>query len=94
MSPTGAMREDHADQVVAIYRAGIDPGNPSSETTAPIWNVFDAAKPADHCYTAVETARGDLCSPWPITRQLHAANRQSWAAARLTYCGSPSYGAA
>ncbi|MFE8940611.1 GNAT family N-acetyltransferase [Streptomyces sp. NPDC007872] len=49
---------DHADEVVAIHRAGIDEGNATFETTAPSWERFDAAKLPEHRFAAVdETGR-------------------------------------
>ncbi|MEU8528478.1 N-acetyltransferase family protein [Streptomyces sp. NPDC048629] len=49
---------DHAAEVVAIYRAGIDEGNATFETTAPTWAEFDAAKLPEHRFAAVdETGR-------------------------------------
>ncbi|MFF7847784.1 GNAT family N-acetyltransferase [Streptomyces sp. NPDC007910] len=45
---------DHADQVIAIYQAGIDEGNATFETTAPSWEHFDAAKLPEHRFAAVD----------------------------------------
>ncbi|MFD9379763.1 GNAT family N-acetyltransferase [Streptomyces sp. NPDC059999] len=45
----------HADEVLAIYQAGIDEGNATFETTAPTWPEFDAAKLAEHRFAAVDT---------------------------------------
>ncbi|MFI8824395.1 GNAT family N-acetyltransferase [Streptomyces sp. NPDC053431] len=48
----------HADEVIAIYQAGIDEGNATFETTAPTWAEFDAAKLPEHRFAAVdETGR-------------------------------------
>ncbi|MFH8621537.1 GNAT family N-acetyltransferase [Streptomyces vietnamensis] len=48
----------HADEVIAIYQAGIDEGNATFETTAPTWVEFDAAKLPEHRFAAVdETGR-------------------------------------
>ncbi|MFI0998610.1 GNAT family N-acetyltransferase [Streptomyces galbus] len=49
--PLGA---EHAEQVLAIYRLGIDEGNATFETTAPTWPQFDAAKLPDHRYVALD----------------------------------------
>ncbi|MEU4269366.1 N-acetyltransferase family protein [Streptomyces sp. NPDC026092] len=46
---------EHADQVLAIYQAGIDEGNATFETTAPQWAVFDTAKLAEHRFVALDT---------------------------------------
>ncbi|MEU4921379.1 N-acetyltransferase family protein [Streptomyces parvus] len=45
---------EQAEQVLAIYRAGIDEGNATFETTAPAWEVFDAAKLPEYRFAAVE----------------------------------------
>ncbi|MBO3747227.1 N-acetyltransferase [Streptosporangiaceae bacterium NEAU-GS5] len=38
------MREDDADQVLAIYQHGLDGGQASFETTAPSWDRFTATR--------------------------------------------------
>ncbi|QXJ19715.1 N-acetyltransferase family protein [Actinomadura graeca] len=43
-----AMLPEHADQVLAIYQAGIDTGQATFETQAPTWEEFDAAKLPEH----------------------------------------------
>ncbi|MFC8899432.1 GNAT family N-acetyltransferase [Streptomyces cinereoruber] len=49
---------DHADEVVAIYQAGIDEGNATFETVAPTWEEFDGAKLPEHRFAALdETGR-------------------------------------
>lgn len=48
----------HADEVIAIYRAGIEEGNATFETTAPTWEQFDAARLPAHRFAALdETGR-------------------------------------
>jgi phosphinothricin acetyltransferase len=47
-----AMTPEHAADVLVIYQAGIDEGQATFETTAPEWDVFDAAKLPDHRYVA------------------------------------------
>ncbi|WP_411111104.1 GNAT family N-acetyltransferase [Streptomyces sp. c-19] len=47
---------DHADEVVAIYQAGIDEGDATFETTAPTWEQFDAAKLPEHRFAAVDAS--------------------------------------
>ncbi|MFF9852449.1 GNAT family N-acetyltransferase [Streptomyces litmocidini] len=44
---------DHADEVVAIYQAGIDEGNATFETVAPTWEQFDGAKLPEHRFVAL-----------------------------------------
>ncbi|WP_329625249.1 GNAT family N-acetyltransferase [Streptomyces sp. NBC_01255] len=44
----------HADEVVAIYQAGIDEGNATFETTAPTWEQFDVAKLPEHRFAALD----------------------------------------
>ncbi|AWZ08058.1 MULTISPECIES: GNAT family N-acetyltransferase [unclassified Streptomyces] len=45
---------EHADAVLAIYRAGIDEGNATFETAAPAWEAFDASKLPGHRFAAVD----------------------------------------
>ncbi|MEV5439419.1 N-acetyltransferase family protein [Streptomyces sp. NPDC052682] len=47
---------EHADQVLAIYQAGIDEGDATFETTAPTWQAFDAAKLPGHRFAALDDA--------------------------------------
>ncbi|MGW3400792.1 N-acetyltransferase family protein [Streptomyces zhihengii] len=47
------LRPEHAQQVLAIYRLGIDEGNATFETTAPTWEAFDKAKLPDHRLVAL-----------------------------------------
>lgn len=44
----------HAEQVLAIYQAGIDEGNATFETAAPSWEAFDAAKLPGHRFAALD----------------------------------------
>ncbi|GAA0956164.1 N-acetyltransferase family protein [Actinocorallia libanotica] len=46
------MHTDDADQVLAIYQAGLDTGHASFETTAPSWEDFDASRLPDHRHVA------------------------------------------
>jgi L-amino acid N-acyltransferase YncA len=50
------MTADHADQVLAIYQAGIDEGDATFETVAPTWAQFDAARLANHRFVAVDVS--------------------------------------
>ncbi|MFD6326971.1 GNAT family N-acetyltransferase [Streptomyces sp. NPDC058442] len=45
---------EHADQVLAIYQAGIDEGNATFETAAPSWEAYDAAKLPEHRFAALD----------------------------------------
>ncbi|MFD7978447.1 GNAT family N-acetyltransferase [Streptomyces sp. NPDC059071] len=45
---------DHAEEVVAIYQAGVDEGNATFETTAPTWEQFDAARLPEHRFAALD----------------------------------------
>ncbi|MGW6708778.1 N-acetyltransferase family protein [Streptomyces sp. NPDC054956] len=47
------LAEAHADEVLAIYQAGIDEGNATFETTAPTWQAFEASKLPEHRFAAV-----------------------------------------
>ncbi|MFD5556600.1 GNAT family N-acetyltransferase [Streptomyces sp. NPDC127068] len=48
------MGPEHAAQVLAIYRAGIEEGNATFETAAPGWDAFDAARLPDHRGVALD----------------------------------------
>ncbi|MEU3044711.1 N-acetyltransferase family protein [Streptomyces diastaticus] len=45
---------EHAEQVLAVYQAGIDEGNATFETVAPTWEAFDAAKLPEHRFSALD----------------------------------------
>ena len=51
-----------ADQVLAIYQAGLDTGQASFETTAPDWEAFDAGKLPLHRYVAEEYVAGEAAT--------------------------------
>ncbi|MFD3541445.1 GNAT family N-acetyltransferase [Streptomyces sp. NPDC058662] len=57
----------HADEVLAIYRAGIEEGNATFETAAPTWEEFDAAKLPEHRFAALG-ADGELLGWVAATR--------------------------
>ncbi|MGW7411024.1 N-acetyltransferase family protein [Streptomyces sp. NPDC054863] len=46
----------HAQDVLAIYQAGIDEGHATFETAAPAWDAFDAAKLPAHRFAALDDA--------------------------------------
>ncbi|MFE4447266.1 GNAT family N-acetyltransferase [Streptomyces sp. NPDC056820] len=48
------MRPEHAEQVLAIHRLGIEEGDATFETEAPTWEAFDAAKLPDHRLVALD----------------------------------------
>ncbi|WP_432076229.1 N-acetyltransferase family protein [Streptomyces wuyuanensis] len=48
------LTHDHAEEVLAIYRAGIAEGNATFETAAPDWPAFDAAKLPGHRFVAAD----------------------------------------
>ncbi|MGW2540105.1 N-acetyltransferase family protein [Kitasatospora sp. NPDC001574] len=50
------MAPGHADEVLAIYRAGIEEGNATFETAAPSWEAFGAARPPGHRHVALGLA--------------------------------------
>ena len=52
------MRTADADQVLAVYQAGLDSGQASFETAAPDWETFDAAKLPLHRQVAADAATG------------------------------------
>ena len=50
------MTDRHAQQVLAIYQAGIDEGDATFETAAPDWAEFTATRLLAHRFVAVEPA--------------------------------------
>jgi L-amino acid N-acyltransferase YncA/2-polyprenyl-3-methyl-5-hydroxy-6-metoxy-1,4-benzoquinol methylase len=69
------MRAADADQVLAIYQAGLDTGDASFETTAPAWDVFDQGKLLLHRHVAVAVTgevlgwiAASTVSPRPVYR--------------------------
>ncbi|SED16471.1 phosphinothricin acetyltransferase [Streptomyces sp. 2131.1] len=57
MSPViEPLTAQYAEQVLAIYRAGIDEGNATFETEAPSWAAFDTAKLPGHRFAALDGA--------------------------------------
>lgn len=54
------MRAADADQVLAIYRAGIETGNATFQTSAPSWGDWDAGHLVDHRHVAVDPTGGEL----------------------------------
>ncbi|MFB7170603.1 GNAT family N-acetyltransferase [Streptomyces sp. NPDC056254] len=49
-----ALLPEHADQVLAIYQAGIDEGNATFETRAPEWTAFDKGRLSQHRFAALD----------------------------------------
>ena len=47
-----------ADEVLAIYQAGLDAGQASFEVTAPSWEAFDAGKLPLHRHVAADAVTG------------------------------------
>lgn len=45
----------HAEQVLAVYQAGIDEGDATFETCAPTWAAFDKSKLPSHRFVALQT---------------------------------------
>jgi L-amino acid N-acyltransferase YncA/2-polyprenyl-3-methyl-5-hydroxy-6-metoxy-1,4-benzoquinol methylase len=52
------LRAADADQVLAVYQAGLDTGQASFEVIAPAWEAFDAARLPRHRHVAVDAASG------------------------------------
>ena len=68
------MTDQHAEQVLAIYQAGIDEGNATFETRVPTWTQFAAGKLADHSYVATREGVLGWVAASPVS-------------ARPAYCG-------
>ncbi|MCX5205955.1 GNAT family N-acetyltransferase [Streptomyces sp. NBC_00237] len=45
---------EHAQQVLAIYQAGVEEGNATFETRAPTWETFDTGKLPGHRFAALD----------------------------------------
>jgi L-amino acid N-acyltransferase YncA len=52
------MTDEHSDEVLAVYQAGLDTGNASFQTTAPDWAAFDAGKLPEHRFVALAADDG------------------------------------
>ncbi|WP_449061213.1 N-acetyltransferase family protein [Planomonospora algeriensis] len=52
------MEAGDAEQVLAVYQAGLDGGQASFETTAPSWQDFTAGKLPHLCFVAVDAGSG------------------------------------
>jgi L-amino acid N-acyltransferase YncA len=60
------MRDEHADQVLDIYRLGIATGDATFESDPPTWERFTAGRLADHRHVALDGHRvlgWVTCSP-------------------------------
>jgi L-amino acid N-acyltransferase YncA len=47
----------HAEQVLEIYRLGIQEGNATFETEPPTWDAFDKAKLPEHRFVALDNSQ-------------------------------------
>jgi L-amino acid N-acyltransferase YncA len=56
------MRQADANQVLAIYQAGIDTGNATFQTSAPPWAEWDAGHLIEHRYVAVDAVSDPAAS--------------------------------
>lgn len=54
------MRDSDAEQMPAIYQAGLDTGHASFETTAPSWEGFSASRLPHPRYVAVDADSGEV----------------------------------
>ena len=55
-----SMRTQDAEDVLAIYQAGLDTGDASFETAAPTWDRFTAGKLPAHSHVAVDATTGEV----------------------------------
>lgn len=51
------MSAEHAGEVLAIYRLGMDGGNATFDTECPTWEQFDASRMKDHRFVARDGER-------------------------------------
>ncbi|CAL9631209.1 hypothetical protein SUDANB120_06103 [Streptomyces sp. enrichment culture] len=49
-----ALLPEHAEDVLAVYQAGIDEGNATFETRAPTWETFDKGRLPQHRFVALD----------------------------------------
>jgi L-amino acid N-acyltransferase YncA len=70
------MLAEHADQVLAIYQAGIDEGDATFETAAPAWETFDAEKLPAHRLVALDGTGGRVLGWVAVAR---ASSRAAYA---------------
>ncbi len=54
------MTDEHAEQVLAIYRAGIDEGDATFETAAPDWAEFTRTRLPGHRFVALDDTGGTV----------------------------------
>jgi L-amino acid N-acyltransferase YncA len=71
------MQAADASAVLTIYQAGLDTGQASFETTAPAWEVFDAARLPLHHHVAADVATGQAVGIWTIQSGVFPGNAAS-----------------
>ena len=54
------MTDQHAQQVLAIYQAGIDEGDATFETAAPDWAEFTRTRLPGHRFVALDASSGTV----------------------------------
>ena len=54
------MTDEHAQQVLAIYQAGIDEGDATFETAAPDWAEFTRTRLPGHRFVALDASTGTV----------------------------------
>ncbi len=54
------MTDEHAEQVLAIYQAGIDEGDATFETAAPDWAEFTRTRLPGHRFVALDDTGGTV----------------------------------
>jgi L-amino acid N-acyltransferase YncA len=62
------LTDTHAEQVLDIYRLGIDEGNATFETEPPDWAAFDRAKLPGHRFVALDETGGRVLGWVAATR--------------------------
>lgn len=73
------MTAAHAEQVLAVYRLGIEEGDATFETRAPTWAEFDAARLTEHRFVAL----GDFAAA-PAAHRADAGTAGAVATAGVT----------
>jgi L-amino acid N-acyltransferase YncA len=86
------MRAEHAEQVLAIYRLGIESGNATFESAAPTWSEFDAGKLPGHRFVALGAGESPVGDSLESEGPVGASAVSGWVAAsaastRAVYAG-------
>ena len=74
-----------AEQVLAVYQAGLDAGDASFETAVPSWAAFDAARLPGHRHVRPPTTPANCSAGSRQARCRPAASTPAWWSTRCTW---------